>query len=506
MYFFEKVRERSPVISSIIKFQSGYIYPFVFAVICALSASFGKNVYIPCILILCILTAFAGLFSSDLRVFIVPAFMIYYSIGSDKPADFYANYYKERYYVVEGDNRFVPTFEHFSLVFFIACLCLLTSILIYKMICSRVFEKMFTNWGTLFCSIVLLSISLVLNGVSGGAWRIESILYGLLSALTLIICYCLFYTIIKSMENGILYMCVVLSATAFCVLLQVLLIFVQLNRYDIFIKPISSAHDIINRELFATSWGLVTIVAAVIACGIPAALYLARNKKWPLLCFLFALLFFGSSFLVNTRSAMIFGGLSLFVGTLCALSGKNKRKMRVIVAVVFLIALIALLVLFRMIPDGGKELIKNLTLTLRLDFSNGDTFWQKLLGSRYDIWVSGIKDFLRAPLFGVGFVSGDYALNRVYDNMYHNIVIEFMGSMGIVGILAFLFHIFVILKVLLRKFSANKLLLLCVPLSILGMSLFDNFFFYPNFIIIYAAFLACAELYSEYGESKLEEI
>jgi O-antigen ligase len=279
---------------------------------------------------------------------------------------------------------------------------------------------------------------------------------------------------------------------------------VQLQQYNIFINQKFSRYDIINRTLFSTAWGLATIVSAVIACGIPAALYFARNKKWPLLCFLLAVVFFASSFIVNTRSAMIFGGLSLFVGTLCALSGKIKRKIRVIVAVVFLIALIALLVLFRMIPDGGKELIKNLTLTLRLDFSKGDTFWQKLLGSRYDIWVRGIKDFLRAPLFGTGFVSGDYALNRVYDNMYHNIVIEFMGSMGIVGILAFLFHIFVILKVLLHKFSANKLLLLCVPLSILGMSLFDNFFFYPNFIIIYAAFLACAELYDETSECEIK--
>ena len=262
----------------------------------------------------------------------------------------------------------------------------------------------------------------------------------------------------------------------------------------------------INRELFSAAWGLVTIVAAVIACGIPAALYLARNKKWPLLCFLLAVVFFGSSFVVNVRSAMIFGGLSLIFGTICSLSGKNKRKMRVVVCAFLLIVLIALLVLLRTMPDGGEEFIKDIAQTLRLDFSKGETNLQKLLGSRYDIWVGGIKDFLRAPLFGVGFVSGDFALNRVYDNMYHNIIIEFMGSMGIVGILAFLFHVFVILKVLFRKFSANKLLLLGVPLIILGMSLFDNFFFYPNFIIIYAAFLACAELYDESSECKIKEM
>ena len=47
----------------------------------------------------------------------------------------------------------------------------------------------------------------------------------------------------------------------------------------------------------------------------------------------------------------------------------------------------------------------------------------------------------------------------------------------------------------LKQFSINKLLLLALPLTIIALSIFDNFFFYPHFQIFYAIFLALAEKY-----------
>ena len=494
---FERMRERSPFISAIIKFQCGNAYPFLFALICAVSASLGKQVYVPCIAALTLLSVFAGLFSSDLKVFIVPAFMIYYSIGSDKPEDFYSNYYPGKYYQLFTDTRTIPSFDRSALRFFIVCLFVLALILLYKMMQKGVFKMMLSDRGMFFYGIIALDAALILNGIGGGAWSIGCLTYGLLSALVITVCYCLFYTIIKECENGISYVCITLVATSLCVLLQVLAVFVQLQRYDIFINPQFVTYDVINRHLFSTAWGLVTIVAAVIACGIPSAFYLVRNKKAPFICFLLALAFFASSIIVNTRSAMIFGGAALICGIICSLSGKNKRINRVMTLILAMIVIgFSSFVLIK-VPEYIGAIIENLSLTLRLNFDTEEGMLPAMLGARYDIWVGGIKNFLSAPVFGVGFVSEGIEINRVYDHMCHNVVIEFLSSMGTVGILAFAFHLFAIFKLALKNFSANKLLLLGVPLCIIGMSLFDNFFFYPNFIIIYGAFLACAELYSE---------
>ena len=119
--------------------------------------------------------------------------------------------------------------------------------------------------------------------------------------------------------------------------------------------------------------------------------------------------------------------------------------------------------------------------------------------------MDGIEDFLSSPVFGVGFNDGGYpeALrnNNFFSNMYHCILIEIPAAMGIFGCLAFLLHGFELARVFFKKFSIDKMLVMMVPLSILGLSLVDNFFFYLHFQIYYGAFLSVAEYELSRNES-----
>ncbi len=503
MDIFEKARDGSPVISRIVKFQSGYVYPFILAALCAISASFGKNVYVPCIFVLWLLTAFAGLFSSDLRVFIAPAFIAYYSLGSDKPADFYAGLYRSS----EAPFRPVPPFDGSSLAFFLVCMFTLGALLIYKMIRLGVLKKMFTERGVFFYSVIAIDVAMILNGAGSLTWCIGSLLYGLLGAFVLTVCYLMFYSVIKQHKDGAAYLCTVLLATALCVCIQVAITSFRLYSNGILDEVFSRTNIYINRHLFSAVWGLVTIVGAVVACAIPAALYLTKNCRFPILCYVCALLFWAVTFFVNVRSAMIIGTASVLVGVICcAVGGKNKKTNRIITVLLVACFLLASVYLYESNPEYAREMLDKITTTLRINIDFEEDSLIDILDSRYVPWSDGIKDFLSAPVFGAGFVAGDYELNRVYDYMYHNVFIEFMGAMGSVGVLAFLFHIFELIREAFRKSGASKLLLLCVPLSILGMSVFDNFFFYPNFIIIYGAFLACAELCPKKRRAKVPEI
>ena len=76
--------------------------------------------------------------------------------------------------------------------------------------------------------------------------------------------------------------------------------------------------------------------------------------------------------------------------------------------------------------------------------------------------------------------------------MYHCILIQIPAAMGIVGIVAFAVHFFELGKLFFVKFSIDKFLIMILPLMIIGMSMVDNFFFYPNFQILYGVFLALA--------------
>ena len=114
-------------------------------------------------------------------------------------------------------------------------------------------------------------------------------------------------------------------------------------------------------------------------------------------------------------------------------------------------------------------------------------------------WQDGASDFLRAPVFGVGFDDGvviegvSYTFSNPFSGMYHSIIFQFLAAAGAVGFLAFLYHCVEYARLLFKRISADKLFILLLPAMIIVMSLVDNFFFYFNFQIFYAAFFALAE-------------
>ncbi|MBP3370500.1 MAG: O-antigen ligase family protein [Clostridia bacterium] len=488
MSIFDKIRERSSIISFIVKMQNTALYPVLFAIICVISGTNGKDVYLPCIYILTALSIFAGLFSADMKVFLVPAFMVYYAIGADVAEDYYAGY------------NFLPPFDISSLGPFMICLVLLSATLIYKLIASKALKEILQKRGLFFWGIVFMDIALLLNGAFSPDWRAENLLFGALSAFVLTLFYCLFLTVIARSKDGVAYACKTLLATGFAVSAQILVIAYRLHLNDNLIVEMSSGVERINRVMLSMPWGLPTIVGAVIAITIPAALYLARSHRCPVFYYLAAVFLWLMTVFIDTRSAILFGGIVLLTGIIfCCISGKNKVANRVISLILIIAVFILALWFFVIHPERGESILDKILDALRLDFDvEGNESFSDLLGSRAGLWMGGIKDFIRAPIFGSGFMAGDLRVDTVYGNMYHNIFVEFLASMGIVGFLAFCIHLKHGLEAIFRRYSLDKLLLLSVPMCILGMSLLDNFFFYPNFQIIYAAFLACTEVSLEH--------
>jgi UDP-N-acetylglucosamine:LPS N-acetylglucosamine transferase len=223
----------------------------------------------------------------------------------------------------------------------------------------------------------------------------------------------------------------------------------------------------------------------------------------------------GAIFVINTRSALLFGGIAFVIGIIiCCFKNKNKIANRA-----FTLSLVGCgvigLTAFLFIADNPTMIFEKLAATIRLDFlTTEEASLSGIFGDRASIWLGGLKDFISAPIFGVGFSVGrdmsgiDVSVHaNIFDIMYHNIIVEFLGSMGLVGIIAFLFHLKHGIELTFRKFDWNRILVLLIPTSILAMSLLDNFFFYPNFAIVYGIFLACAELMlEEKRQEKLDNI
>ena len=80
----------------------------------------------------------------------------------------------------------------------------------------------------------------------------------------------------------------------------------------------------------------------------------------------------------------------------------------------------------------------------------------------------------------------------MYSNMYHNLFVQLIGAMGILGLLAFIVHVKSFIEILVRKFTVGRLMIGLGVVAVLLASLLDNFFFIFSFQLFYGALLAPA--------------
>ncbi len=484
MDVFDRIREKSKFISFLVRLQNTALYPILFAIVCAFSGVNGKEVYLPCIYILSAVVIITGLFASDLKVFFVPFILFLYSVGLDVAE----GYYKEVNPRAEFDISSVPHF--------VICGLLIISVMVYKLASRGLLREMFIKRGMFFWGIILLDAALLIGGIFSGNFGISSVLWALMFAVVLTFCYFLFSAIVQESADCSAYLCKILVSLGYAVMVQILITTYRLhiNNHLIFVdmRGVKS----IMRGVFNLSWGLSTIIGAVLAVALFACMYLMRNRRFPILSCISAVLFFLGSVFLNTRSSILIGGLIFIIGLILNCFGcKNKICNRFSVLAILIVGALGVTVFIRSFPDTYKSIIAEALKVLRLNFNLESI--ETLSTNRITIWKEGIANFISEPLFGVGInkgypISGTVSVN-IFNDMYHNVIIQMLASCGMFGIFALVMHLKHLLEVTVRCFSADRLLLMLVPLGILTMSLFDNFFFYPNFMIIYTAALACAE-------------
>ncbi len=488
MAFAQKAYERSGIIRIFVKFQNSIFYPVMFAALCIIAGLNDKTVYLPIMWTMCGFVILSALLSTDNKVFLAPMLMAYYSLGCDSEVFAFND---------DGSKIYLQSFdiEAFKQI----CLCgvVMALAVIIRLIADGSIARAFRKRGSFTLGILLLDVVFIINGIFSPNYDIKNLGYGALFALSLTLVYFIVIAMLDRSENAITYACKCLVCTSYVALCQLSVsAFKMYKAGGLFIYGESIEIIGINRQTLG--WGVATIVGAVIAVGIPAAMYLAKNCKFSIVAYVSALLFLAGTVLVNTRSAMIVGTLFFLVCVvICCAKGKN-RWFNLIYTVLLIVIICGALLYIDKIVLPLNEFFDKILNILRFDEIEND--------GRIPLFKNGIEDFRSSWLFGVGFKDGGYTAdivkNNVYSRMYHNIIIQFLGSMGIVGIAAFFVHIKHLGEVTVRRFSLDKLLLVFVPLMIISMSMFDNFFFYANFQIIYSVFLAIAEISLEQSRAK----
>ncbi len=475
MGIFAKLRDRSKIIKFIVKAQKTVWYPIIFAALCIVSGLNDHSVYIPIMYILSLFVLFSALFTDDNKVFFTPLFMMFFALGRDNADD--------AFYDSEGDMLAFMNenaLKHIVVIGIIAVGAFLIRLTADGSLFSVFKKRRHFTYG-----IIALDIAFMLNGVLSPNYSTVNLAYGTLMAMGITAVYFTVLGMLDSSSDPIPYACRAAVCAAYVALIQIMTVSFRLHMEDKFLI-MENGSLIFNKDCIVLGWGVSTVIAGIFILGIPAAMFLARNSRFNILLYISSILFVVGAFVINTRGSMLIGTFIFTVcSVICCIKGKNRVLMRICLALTLAAAVaFAVFVHFKVMPIGDI-----------LDLFRIES----IEGTKRDLlWKNGFEDFRTSPVFGAGFNDGGYdeihRQNNFYSNMYHCILIQFPGAMGITGCIAFLIHLYQLASLTVRKLSSEKFLLMLIPITVLGASLFDNFFFYLDFQLFYGAFLALAEI------------
>ncbi len=455
------------------RFLNGVGYPICVAMLCAWSGLGGSERYPICMSILAFTVALTVLFSSDYKPVLAPMLMAVCALGRDRQA--------QPWELTDGGVLYT---DNMHTIAFVLCLAVVMGMsLLIRFWMDGVFQDCWKNRGVLTYGILAMDGIFLLNGVFSSRWTPMNMLYGLFLAFGFTFFYFLAVVIVRRGKNVARFACQCMLCAALLLLAQTAAILLQAYRADHLVFQLFMLADE-SRRYLAFGWWVPTTLCAYIALGIPAAFYLAANHRCSGLSYLLAFLMFGGIVVLGSRGALLVGGGAVLAGGILCCLGKNKKACR-IYGLLALTAAAAGTVACHLYYKPIGEILQQFWEASRMAIIGEDL--------RLELWDTGLKDFLSAPVFGVGLQSADVQMmGYVFGNMYHCVLVQFPASMGLVGAAAFGLHIWQLGK-LFHKPNSKGFLLLLLPVMILTMSLADNFFFYINQQIAYCVFLALTE-------------
>lgn len=487
MEAFRELREKNKIIKALVAWQKTVWYPVFYAVCGVLSCSFGWQVYVPVFYVLALSVLFTALFCDDIKVLLVPVFLTYFCIGSDVELNL----------DISTGNVF-ETWTTVGLVNMIIAGAILIGAIVFRFIHDGLLIDIFKKRGILTTGMACIAFALVFNGVFSPTWVPLDMAFGLLIAGGLMLMYFVVLAVSNHTHDLVNYICTVCLVCGLMISLQsVILLARTASDGHLFVKEAGQLTGRVNRRYLVLGWGVANLIAGMLALLIPPVMYLAYCRKYSVLSYLSAVFMYVIIVLLNARTSMLMGGIILILCIILCCFGKNKATNRLLTLFIVLAAVLGGIIAMSVIGfDKLPEYIANL-----LRFEDGDS-------ARFPRWLNGMGDFAKAPVFGAGFMDGGVDVDidgNMYSNMYHNIGVEILGSLGIVGALAFIVHIKGMLELCLRKFRTERFLIGLGAVTVIMISLLDNFFFYFSAQIFYGAYLAVAEVQLEYTRADLLE-
>ena len=331
----------------------------------------------------------------------------------------------------------------------------------------------------LWFGFLVLTLSLVLGGIFSGHYSARTAVFGLAVAASLGGLYFLFLYGIDWKKGDAAYFAHVFMIIGFGVIAELIGMYVRTGR-----------EAGLNRGVLITGWGMYNNLGCIIACCMPAAVYLAATKKHGWLYTCASVVLAAGLIFTQSRSSILFGG-AVYLAALVVMFVVCKKKERIAHGIVIGVSLAAAIVLAAVFWERIVEIFKSaIDMTFGDDPSN----------NRKPIYQEGWRHFLSAPCFGVGFYQctafrwGALSSDAFLPPRYHNTIIQMMAACGIFGLVCYLWHRAETVIMIFRRPSCWKTTIALCILPLLLTSLVECHMFSFGPAMFYGVFLALAEL------------
>ena len=337
----------------------------------------------------------------------------------------------------------------------------------------------------MFFGICALCIAFLLNGVLSEGYVPLDTVFGLFLTAMYILIFMLIGSNIsptKEMFKRIAFYCCVLY-----IVLGIELIVAYATYDDLFVN------GFVDRSKLFFGWGMYNTIGMLFCVCIPAWFYLAITQKYGCIYTAFGISNIAITYFTFSRQSMLGAaviGLVCVVWLLICRKGRNRLiNIALLVAAVVGVG-VAVFVEWDTLAVYIKSIIDNL--------NDG--------GNRIALWKRAIEDFLRAPIFGVGFYYlkdldlGFVGLD-IIPKMYHNTVLQMLGACGAVGLAAYLFHRVQTVISFFKNITLERVYLAFTGGILLFVSLFDNHMFYLFPTLLYVGLVGLLNV----SENNLEE-
>ena len=376
-------------------------------------------------------------------------------------------YYSDHYYT-----------GHRLYILLASAVIIVVAVLVY-LAKSRVLR--FASFGKipLFIPLVLFCGAMVTNGILVDGSNLMDLVWGLGQVLVYLVIYVLCFLGLRRENRRELldYFNHLVILMSWVIVLECLWFIVSGD---------NSFAEVVKTRSLALGVGNCNIVGVHAAMLIPANIYGFMKGKRQYLSIITALFVYAVALVSTSRNAMLFGTIYFARGLIACFVLTKKKSRLVKMTVLFAVFLVAFVLIFRNQVIDVIDLYKDRGMG-----NNG----------RYYLWERAFYEFLESPIFGKGFYTIDLTTPNSFDKLSfdlvpdfaHNTIFELLGATGIVGFVTYLVYRISTLKLMLKKTSADRFMLMLSASYIVAASLLDNFvlqIFSPVFYTVTVAIAA----------------